>query len=278
MDLKKIIVFNIFLIIIATLFLNVELNQQDGLTHFLKSNGLCEYSLNEHCAEYPGFYHFLGSFFQPAQFMFFNFLLLVYFPFFLFNWLFKSDWAGYFFVTGSSFLMFVFDNNVFPSGLVTILWVLFVFKDNLKLRLFLLILSPFLHNSAPMLFIGSFIVLELFKLFNNHFIVFPFLQFNPLELFNEFYGKIDFWINSNLLMISFCGLLEWVKLERWDLITLLIVSVVFSFNMSRSFFPAQLLLLFGFVLMFERQPIKLKLILVLISFAWFCLNVYRWLW
>lgn len=277
MDLKKFAINNIFLLIVGLIFLSIPLNQEDGLTHFLKSQGLCEYSINEHCDEYPGFYHFLGSFFPSNQFMFFNFLLLIYFPYFLFNWLFKSDFAGYFYVTGSSFLVFAFTNNVFPSALTTILFILFVFSNNYKLKLGLLLLSPFVHNSAPMLFFGSFIILELFKQFKGKlFIVFPYLQFNPFNFFEQIFGKIDYWLNSNLFLFSVLGFKEWLLLKRYDLIVLILVSFVFSFNIIRSFFPAQLLLLFGFVLMFERQPIKLKVVFVLLSFVWFALNLYRW--
>ena len=248
----------------------------DAERHFKKIIGECDLIDWDGCEQYPNFYHSVASVFVQDKntFFYFNLLLLVIvLPGILFYYS-RNIYVPIFYFIGTNITLGAFESGAYPSFFVLIFWVIFLKTDKDWLKLILLVLSLFIHNSAVYLFIVTWLVQGLFVNGNNFGIA-------ALGSFtgglNRLKGNVnaylDYWTLSMFPLFSVLGFVKLIKERKFDLILIVIASVIWSAVNIRAIYPAVIILLFAFGDFFKEQSLYVKILLVFGSLIYLGLNL-----
>ncbi len=247
----------------------------DAERHFKKIIGECDSIDWDACKSYPNFYHSVAGIFvqDKPTFFYFNLLLMVIvLPAILFYYS-RNIYVPIFYFIGTNITLAAFRSGAYPSFFILIPWIIFLKTDRNSLKLLLLFLSLFIHNSAVYLFIVTWLVQGLFAN-GNGFAITALGTFTGglSRLKGNINAYLDYWALSMFPLFSVLGFMNLVKERKFDLILIITASVIWSVVNIRAIYPAVIILLFSFGDFFKGQSLYVKVLLVFGSLVYLGLN------
>lgn len=263
------IFFIVFLLFFSGIFVLTGkfFNSNDYYFHFYRSQNKCfleHYSLNE-CKNYAPGYALISSLFSfnEGTFLLFNlFLICFLIPFIIYHY--NKSILGLLIYFCSGFIFNVFYAGIFAQLLLSIFFLISIsIKEFNLFDLLFLILSPFIHSTAPFFVL----LMVVFKFFEN----FKFERLNSFVFLLP--SKLSFSVLFKLMPFPL-----WLYLNNLSFgkIFLILVFLFMALTDARSVLFIPLCLALWLPSQLIKKPLKIKQLIVLNLIFFFILSLILW--
>lgn len=245
----------------------------DNFRHFEKMLG-CQETSWDKCTEYPGVYHFVARFFSvsPQHYFYFNlFLVVVAAPLFLY-FLFQNEFFPITFLLLTNIPFYTLVSGTIPSFLVLILWAVFVKQKTTDKKIFLFLLSFFIHSFAPLLLVATVLLQELNSRIKKFFFTFAIPSPNFQEFSINPFSYFMFLSRVGSFTTYIIGVYELLRRQKFDYLFLVLASLVLGADIPRYFFLGVFILCLATGEFVESAPKNFKFFYFVFSLFFYFVN------
>ncbi len=260
---KKLIILAILLVLfILTTYPTENILDKDGVRHFNKMIDNCEAVEWGSCENYPPLYHLFGGLIVNTEIDFFilNTILMFFIIPIGLSLISGKPRLGLFFLLFTNIPTLTLAWGSYPSALIILFWIGFVFQKDLRMKALMFILGALTHNAGIALFsvtIFGWLLKEAYSNLKEQGYLFAVPTIPVSFDISQFLTHPEWHFNSYLTSVFpatlVIGLIEIIKQKRIEYLLVGAIALIWSLQSYRTYFILVIIALIGFTDFYARQ-------------------------